>query len=141
MKTYANLYPQSALINWHIWSILLCTAALVALTGFTSHIDGASPAPTSESAKAGDPSDPANPVPDASPAMKCAQCGVVSALREIVATTSETESRSPPGSARKTYEVTVLMRDGSQKVFRDSGSSVGSSTWRVGERMIVIGGV
>jgi hypothetical protein len=69
--------------------------------------------------------------------MKCAQCGVVSSLREVSEVVTNTGAISPHKDLRKTYEVTVQMRNGSQHVIRDPGSSI----WHIGERMIVIGGV
>ena len=95
------------------------------------------PAPTGESADANDPADTNLSIPEALPAVKCTQCGVVSSLREIADVATQTGLISSPGSVRKSYEVTVQMRDGSRHVFREIGSSV----WHVGERMIIIGGV
>lgn len=149
MKTYPDPRPQSAVNNWHTWSVLLCTTALVGLTGFASHLDGvdapqsghpakqSAPAPTDDSAAATDTDDSNAPIPDTALAMKCAQCGVVSSLREIAGSEISSESIPSRGNLRKTYEVTVHLRDGSKHVFREIGSSI----WRVGERMIVIGGV
>lgn len=137
MRTYADHFLQPEPTNWHIWSMLLCVTVLMAMTGFTSHLDGRSPAPIDESIDAADTSDSVLPIPDASPAMKCAQCGVVSSLREIESGAAKAGLISPRDNLGKSYEVTVQMRNGSRHVFRD----VGPSMWRVGERMIVIGGV
>ena len=137
MKTYADHFLQAEPTNWHLWSMLLCVAALMALTGFTSHLDGRSPAATDESIDVADTSDSVLPIPDASPEMKCAQCGVVSSLREIESGAAKTGLTSSRDNLGKSYEVTVQMRNGSRHVFRDLAPSM----WRVGERMIVIGGV
>ncbi len=51
----------------------------------------------------------------------CPECGVVSSRREIAG--------ANPG-----IEVTVRMKDGSERQFADASSSI----WRVGERMIII---
>lgn len=130
------------LMSWNILIILISVASFIALTGFTGFTSSSaavSPAPTLANGAdegAGAP-DTRWPGADAKPAGKCPQCGVVAAMREIVPADTDAAG-AQPGSVHKQLtrqqEVTVRMRDGSHRVFREAGPS----TWRVGERMIII---
>ncbi|NJD36591.1 MAG: hypothetical protein FIA96_17500 [Betaproteobacteria bacterium] len=143
MKAQTIHLSQPPLMSWNILIILISVASFIALTGFTgftgftSSFAAVSPAPTLESGAdegAGAP-DTRWPGADAEPPGKCPQCGVVAALREIVPADTD-GAGARPGSVQKTrqQEVTVRMRDGSHRVFREASPS----TWRVGERMIII---
>ena len=61
---------------------------------------------------------------DAHARSKCEECGIVASTREI------------PGKPARTYEVTVRMQDGSNRVFLHAGPA----NWRAGERLILIAG-
>ncbi len=142
MKTQTIHLSQPPLVSWRILIILISVASFIALTGFTgftSSFAAVSPAPTlanGADVDAGAP-DTRWPGADAESAEKCPQCGVVAAMREIV-TADADASGAQPGSVQKKLtrqqEVTVRMRDGSHHVFREASPS----TWRVGERMIII---
>jgi hypothetical protein len=77
--------------------------------------------------------------------VKCAQCGVVEATREITQLADGIDSGASawmpwsgrgemPRTSVKSYEVTVLMKDGSSRVFTDSAAT----NWRLGKRVVLI---
>lgn len=139
METQTIHLLQPPQRGWRILIILVCVASFIALTGSTSPFAAVSSAPTLENGTAEGAKAPDTRWPDgnAGPAEKCPQCGVVTAMREIV--TADTDAAgAQPGSVQKKLtrqqEVTVRMRDGSRHVFREASPSI----WRVGERMIII---
>ena len=60
------------------------------------------------------------------PRIRCSECGVVESMRQIV----------QPGNAPALHEITVRLRDGSTRV----SSHTNPAQWRIGERVILIGG-
>ena len=82
---------------------------------------------------------------------QCEECGVVASTREIRQHREGSEfgefgaagdvtrgGRSGlPDESTRTYEVTVRMQDGSNRVFVQAGPA----NWRVGERLIIIAGL
>ena len=59
----------------------------------------------------------------------CAECGVITAVREVAGDVD-------PGGSRIRYEFTVRQEDSTHRVITD----VNPAAWRVGERVISIGG-
>ncbi len=87
---------------------------------------------------------PATPVPKAS---RCAECGVVGSVREILvpgqvahlgplATVVHVAVGNLPMAVGRTFEITVRMSDGSPHIFIDPTSD----NWRPGDRLIRIAG-
>jgi hypothetical protein len=72
--------------------------------------------------------------PEFLPGWTCRQCAVVTSTREL----SHMGECPYPGAAQPAsrYEVTVRMRDGSIRILPPDRAVV----WRVGERMVLIGG-
>ena len=78
---------------------------------------------------------------------QCEECGVVASTREIRQHREGSEfgaagdvtrgGRSAPDESTRTYEVTVRMQDGSNRVFVQASPA----NWRVGERLIFIAGL
>lgn len=77
---------------------------------------------------------------------KCEECGVVVSTREFAPASEEVEPgasgeatrsarNAAPRSATTGREITVRMRDGSRRVFRDAKPA----NWHPGERVILIG--
>ena len=60
------------------------------------------------------------------PQSRCPECGVVESMRRIV----------QPGNSPALHEITVRLRDGSTRI----SSHINPAQWRIGERVIVIGG-
>lgn len=60
----------------------------------------------------------------------CGQCGVITSIREVAATGEEA------GAGGMRYEFTVRQEDSTHRVITD----VNPAAWRVGERVIAIGG-
>ena len=142
MKTQTIHLSQPPPMSWRILIILISVASFIALTGFTgftSSFAAVSPAPTLENGagEGAEAPDTRRPGAGAEPAEKCPKCGVVAAMREIVSADTDAAGAQPGSVQRKStrqQEVTVRMRDGSRHVFREASPS----TWRVGERMIII---
>ncbi|MDP1717889.1 MAG: hypothetical protein Q8L40_07400 [Burkholderiales bacterium] len=88
-------------------------------------------------------------VPGALPAVKvkCAECGVIVSMREIELSNDSTGSDitgkaaaggldSTQAKSTKSHELTIRLADGSIRVI----SEANSAKWRIGERVVVIGG-
>jgi hypothetical protein len=78
---------------------------------------------------------------------RCPECGFVESIRHIESSGNVGAAEGVPGGApgsaiaasavtRKNYEITVRFRDGSTTVFNEATPR----TWRLGSRVIVIGG-
>lgn len=88
-------------------------------------------------------------VPGALPAVKanCAECGVILSMREIewsndstgldiTGTAASGDPDSTPAKSIKSNELTIRLADGSIRVI----SEANPTKWRLGERVVVIGG-
>jgi hypothetical protein len=79
--------------------------------------------------------------------VKCAECGVVESTREIVqlgagidpaaaGEVTRNERNEMAGKTARIYEVTVRMKDGSSRVFKDASPT----NWRAGQHLTFIEG-
>jgi hypothetical protein len=90
----------------------------------------------------------AAPTREARARPRCPECGMIMSVREI----ARHDQDSDPGAAgavtagnrdetrvrsAKSYEIIVRMADGSSRVIDDATAA----SWRIGERLIIIGGV
>jgi len=92
------------------------------------------------------PSSPAEARGKASRRAKCADCGVIGAIRQIHKPSgpesvgsgvADSISRTVNRAAAETHEVTVRMQDGSSRKFIESSPA----HWREGERVVLIEGL
>lgn len=130
-------------------AILLGTVAVAALTAWSP-----GEADAAELAAAGE-SSPAPAEGLARLRLKCAECGMVTSTRPAeeldgqasrpsdagitrvaAGAATRSESGDDPAKASRRYEITVRMRDGSNRVFIDANPS----NWRPGERVMFIEG-
>ncbi len=142
LRVASNFDPQRT-------RVLLRYGFLVLVILFSSagiaHIAGWNPALDSDtSSDAGDVQ-----VPGALPAVKvkCAECGVIVSMREIELSNDSTgfditgkaaagDLNSTQAKSTKSHELTIRLADGSIRVI----SEANPARWRLGERVVVIGG-
>lgn len=119
--------------------ILFSSAGIAHIAGWNPALDGGD-----TSSDAGDAQ-----VPGALPAVKvrCAECGVIVSMREIESSNDSTGFDitgkaaaggldSTQAKSTKSHELTIRLADGSIRVI----SEANSAKWRIGERVVVIGG-
>jgi len=123
--------------------VLFSTAGIARVLGW---------GPNSTSGSADIPAlDRALPVPaprEVRARQRCAECGAVVSMREIEGRVEDADGSSGSGptagnggesgtKASRKYEITVRMADGSNQVIEDPSPA----NWRIGEGLLVIGGV
>lgn len=141
MKTPHSPLPATNPMSWLACFALLAVTSLIFIAGATARPNAVLPAPTSGpvASEGAEATDAPLPFSVARAVPSCAQCGIVTSLREMTAEDIDATGnrRAPPLlAAVRQREVTVHLRDGSHHIFRESGAT----TWRIGERMIIIGG-
>lgn len=155
MRTQPDQVPSLPLLIGAVVAILLGTSGFAAVTAWM-------PASTNESGVVFAPDElstppvarggalaPLVPAPregDTRPAVKCAECGVIASMREIqqpaagidpgAAGETRGDRNAKPGGPTTSREITVRMKDGSSRVFKDPNPA----NWRPGQRVILIEG-
>lgn len=157
MKTQANQAAYLAVVIGGAAAILSGIAAVMAWVPTSTDGAGVVPALDQPQAPPTGPMGAQEQIPparadgDARVSVKCPECGVVESRREIEPPSEQLAEGIDPVAAGGTtrvgrneipakpthrYEVTVRMMDGSRRVFTDANLV----NWRVGERVIIIGG-
>jgi hypothetical protein len=142
MNTQANKPLHLPLLVGGIAAILVSSIAIGSLAISTPDFNGVSAlAESPEEATA-----PAIAAPGAG-VYRCAECGVIASMRKIEAPDEETgvNARGRMAAGKRgeiedkpvrNYEITIRLQDGSMRVIND----VNPATWRLGERVTLIGG-
>ena len=143
METQADKSSYLPLLITGIAIILFSIAGLARMMGWGPNWTGDSGDIPALSREAAVPTSEARAKP------RCPECGVIVSMREI----ERHDEDSGPGAAggvtaagnrdetrvrsANNYEIIIRMADGSSRVIDDAGAA----SWRIGERLIVIGGV
>jgi len=137
VRTQVDQSPHLLMWIASVAATLLCTAGIAAFmawmpTAISNPEDHAaltelSPMPAQPAGAKADKAS-ADVVSDTPTRTRCAECGVIESVREIV-TRGEHAAEST-----RSYETTIRFRDGSRRVFNEATPR----TWRSGTRVMVI---
>ena len=129
MNTQISKFSMVSILIAGLAAVLFSSVALTIVPATTRQagpISGAPAAAVSSYAGAADPlADRAADAGEGRAKARCRECGVVESMRALASM-----------EASAGHEITVRMRDGSARVLSDAGPA----SWRLGERIILIGG-